>query len=179
MFRKRRNNKKKINDFCKNLENKKQKILSDMFKFGNVTINFKYRGELDFKEYLGKYNYVGGAFGVLVGINYITLIEAILSIGVVFLLPILGYGIYMGVNKIIKIFGKKKDIEESFESFFENFNAIKVKLKDQIEKIYNDKIKEIDDILKSQNIIYKDINKWNKIIDKFLDLKMIFVDKFK
>ena len=96
---------------------------------------------------------------------------------------LLGFGILgsfiWGVNKIINIFGKKKDIEESFESFFENFNVIKVKLNEQIEKFYNEKIKEIDDILKSQNIVYKDINKWNKIIDKFLDLKMIFVDKFK
>ena len=177
----------KINDFCKYLENEKKKILSEIFKFDNVSIKLKLRNDVNINYFLG-----GGAlFGGLVagGIHYTTLFSAVNFMqcltfyGVFSLTGLLGFGVLgsviWGANKIINIFGKKKDIEDSFVSFFEDFNAIKVKLKDQIEKFYNEKIKEIDDILKSQNIVYKDINKWNKIIDKFLDLKMIFVDKFK
>ena len=50
---------------------------------------------------------------------------------------------------------EKKDIEESFDNFFENFNANKVKIKEKIEKEYNETIRDIDDILKSQNLFIK------------------------
>ena len=54
-----------------------------------------------------------------------------------------------------------------------------MKFKEQIEKIYNEKINEIDNIIKSQNVIYKDINKWNDIIDDFQKLKMFVIEKLK
>ena len=175
LFKDKLNN--KIVNFCKFLDKKKPEILKqsydNLIDNDSLSIKLKIRNNFNLPFLLGS----GGIFGAAAGLYFdslssLYLMQNLIFVGSFSLIGVLGFGLIYGAKKFINYIGKKKDIDESFEKFFENLKLQKVKFKEQIEKIYNEKIKEIDNIIKSQNVIYNDINKWNDIIDDFQKLKM-------
>ena len=184
---------KKIEKFYDSIESEKKK-LKEFFTINDdnnpLGINIKIRKDIGIPGFFASGATIGGlAAGGLhlyTGMTALMYLDYLMFYGLFTICGSLALGLCgvgaFGINKIINIQGKKNDIQQSFENFFENFTIIKIKIKNKIEEYYNESLKEIDDFFKSQeqemSNIYYNIEKWNIIVDKFLNVRKLILQEY-